>query len=76
MQLETYSQVIFNAKRAHPVEALITWKPDVSSAFLNLPAIQFISSDKLSVLKVSGACLLGVGFWLVLVLCTFGMWLP
>ena len=36
--MRTFGQVIFNAKRAHPNETLVTWKSDVSSAFLNLPA--------------------------------------
>ena len=34
----TFGQVIFNAKQAHSNETLVTWKSDVSSAFLNLPA--------------------------------------
>ena len=34
----TFGQVIFNAKQAHRDEQLVTWKSDVSSAFLNLPA--------------------------------------
>ena len=36
--MRTFGQVIFNAKRAHPDEDLVTWKSDMSSAFLNLPA--------------------------------------
>ena len=36
--MRTFGQVIFNAKHAHPHETLVTWKSDVSSAFLNLPA--------------------------------------
>jgi hypothetical protein len=36
--MRTFGQAIFNAKRAHPDEDLVTWKSDVSSAFLNLPA--------------------------------------
>ena len=36
--MRTFGQAIFNAKRAHPNEALVTWKSDVSSTFLNLPA--------------------------------------
>lgn len=36
--MRTFGQVIFNAKQAHPNETLVTWKSDVSSAFLNLPA--------------------------------------
>ena len=36
--MRTFGQVIFNAKQAHPNETLLTWKSDVSSAFLNLPA--------------------------------------
>ena len=36
--MRTFGQAIFNAKRAHPAESLVTWKSDVSSAFLNLPA--------------------------------------
>ena len=36
--MRTFGQVIFNAKRAHPNDDLVTWKSDVSSAFLNLPA--------------------------------------
>ena len=36
--MRTFRQVIFNAKRAHPNQDLVTWKSDVSSAFLNLPA--------------------------------------
>ena len=36
--MRTFGQVIFNAKRAYPNEDLVTWKSDVSSAFLNLPA--------------------------------------
>lgn len=36
--MRTFGQVIYNAKRAHPNESLVTWKCDVSSAFLNLPA--------------------------------------
>ena len=36
--MRTFGQVIFNAKKAHPNEDLVTWKYDVSSAFLNLPA--------------------------------------
>ena len=36
--MRTFGQVIFNAKQAHPHETLVTWKSDVSSAFLNLPA--------------------------------------
>ena len=36
--MRSFGQVIFNAKRAHPHHDLVTWKSDVSSAFLNLPA--------------------------------------
>jgi hypothetical protein len=36
--MRTFGQAIFNAKRAHPLEDLITWKSDVSSAFPNLSA--------------------------------------
>lgn len=36
--MRTFGQAIFEAKRAHPNEDLVTWKSDVSSAFLNLPA--------------------------------------
>ena len=40
--MRTFGQVMFNAKRAFPNETLltwnITWKSDVLSAFLNLPA--------------------------------------
>ncbi|KAF8797567.1 hypothetical protein BYT27DRAFT_7125287 [Phlegmacium glaucopus] len=36
--MRTFGQVIYNAKRAFPREPLVTWKSDVSSAFLNLPA--------------------------------------
>jgi hypothetical protein len=36
--MRTFGQVIFNAKRTHPSKMLVTWKSDVSSAFLNLPA--------------------------------------
>ena len=36
--MRTFGQAIFNAKRKHPTEDLVTWKSDVSSAFLNLPA--------------------------------------
>ena len=36
--MRTFGQVIYNAKRAHPNTDLVTWKSDVSSAFLNLPA--------------------------------------
>ena len=36
--MRTFGQAIFNAKRNHPGEDLVTWKSDVSSAFLNLPA--------------------------------------
>ena len=36
--MHTFGQAIFNAKRGHPDEDLVTWKSDVSSAFLNLPA--------------------------------------
>ena len=36
--MRTFGQVIFNAKRAHPNETLVTWKSDVLLAFLNLPA--------------------------------------
>jgi hypothetical protein len=35
--MRTFGQAIFNAKRAHSTEDLVTWKSDVSSAFLNLP---------------------------------------
>ena len=34
----TFGQAIFNAKRNHSCKDLVTWKLDVSSAFLNLPA--------------------------------------
>ena len=36
--MRTFGQAIYNAKKAHPNEDLVTWKSDVSSAFLNLPA--------------------------------------
>jgi hypothetical protein len=36
--MRTFGQVIYNAKQAHRDEQLVTWKSDVSSAFLNLPA--------------------------------------
>ena len=36
--MRTFGQAIFNAKRAYPNTDLVTWKSDVSSAFLNLPA--------------------------------------
>ena len=36
--MRTFGQAIFNAKRRHPNDDLVTWKSDVSSAFLNLPA--------------------------------------
>ena len=36
--MRTFGQAIFNAKKAHANESLLTWKSDVSSAFLNLPA--------------------------------------
>jgi hypothetical protein len=36
--MRSFGQVLFNAKRAHPDQTLVTWKSDVSSAFLNLPA--------------------------------------
>jgi hypothetical protein len=36
--MRTFGQAIYNAKRAYPNEDLVTWKSDVSSAFLNLPA--------------------------------------
>jgi hypothetical protein len=36
--MRTFGQVMYNAKRAHPNETLVTWKSDVSKAFLNLPA--------------------------------------
>ena len=36
--MHSFGQVIFNTKRAHPHHDLVTWKSDVSSAFLNLPA--------------------------------------
>jgi hypothetical protein len=36
--MRSFGQVLFDAKRAYPNEALVTWKSDVSSAFLNLPA--------------------------------------
>lgn len=36
--MRTFGQVIYNAKQAHRNEQLLTWKSDVSSAFLNLPA--------------------------------------
>ena len=36
--MRTFGQVMYNAKQAHPNEDLLTWKSDVSSAFLNLPA--------------------------------------
>ena len=35
--MRTFGQVLFDAKKAHPDELLVTWKSDVSSAFLNLP---------------------------------------
>ena len=36
--MRTFGQVMYNAKRLHPNTPLVTWKSDVSSAFLNLPA--------------------------------------
>ena len=36
--MRSFGQVIFDAKQAHPNVDLVTWKSDVSSAFLNLPA--------------------------------------
>lgn len=36
--MRSFGQVIFDAKQAHPNIDLVTWKSDVSSAFLNLPA--------------------------------------
>ena len=36
--MRTFGQAIFNAKRSHPDDDLVTWKSDVSLAFLNLPA--------------------------------------
>ena len=36
--MRTFGQAIYNAKRTHPNETLVTWKSDVSSDFLNLPA--------------------------------------
>ena len=36
--MRSFGQAIFNAKQMHPNQDLITWKSDVSSAFLNLPA--------------------------------------
>jgi hypothetical protein len=36
--MRTFGQVMYDAKQAHPYEDLVTWKSDVSSAFLNLPA--------------------------------------
>ena len=36
--MRSFGQVIFDAKKAHPNEDLVTWKSDVSSAFLNLLA--------------------------------------
>jgi hypothetical protein len=36
--MRTFGQAIFDAKRSHPYQDLVTWKSDVSSAFLNLPA--------------------------------------
>ena len=36
--MRTFGQVIYDAKRLRPNETLVTWKSDVSSAFLNLPA--------------------------------------
>ena len=36
--MRTFGQVMYNAKRLHPDTPLVTWKSDVSSAFLNLPA--------------------------------------
>ena len=36
--MRTFGQVIYNAKKAYPNTDLVTWKSDVSSAFLNLPA--------------------------------------
>jgi hypothetical protein len=36
--MRTFGQVMYDAKQAHLYEDLVTWKSDVSSAFLNLPA--------------------------------------
>ena len=33
--MHSFGQAIFNAKRTHPTQDLITWKSNVSSAFLN-----------------------------------------
>lgn len=36
--MRMFGQVLYNAKRQYPSDTLVTWKSDVSSAFLNLPA--------------------------------------
>lgn len=36
--MRTFGQAIYNTKKAHPNKSLVTWKSDVASAFLNLPA--------------------------------------
>ena len=36
--MRSFGQVIFDANQVHPNIDLVTWKSDVSSAFLNLPA--------------------------------------
>jgi hypothetical protein len=36
--MHTFGQAIFTGKRSHCDQDLVTWKSDVSSAFLNLPA--------------------------------------
>jgi hypothetical protein len=36
--MRTFGQAMYDAKQAHLNEDLVTWKSDVSSAFLNLPA--------------------------------------
>ena len=52
--MRTFGQAIFNAKRSHPNDDLVTWK----SMYLRLSSISqhtlFISSDKLSISTVYG----------------------
>lgn len=36
--MRTFGQAMYNAKRSFPMEMLVTWKSDVASTFLNLPA--------------------------------------
>lgn len=36
--MRTFGQALYNAKRRYPSTSLLTWKSNVSSAFLNLPA--------------------------------------